>query len=334
MRNRASWPLIFNGVGLLLVLIPGASFLRVIGAVSLLLVLPGYAVSVALFGPDRPMGAAAVVALAVSVSVTGIGGFALALAGVFNRPEIIAVDAAVGLGAGSVAAWRFRGARLQRRSVNHLWKKALVVTGGGIGIAILVVAFALDVTSARQAQKQTSVALSAVSAGKTLKIEVQAPDNVPFSGTVELTRATPDNPKPRTITIGPSIYVLLGQITGPGGQYSGYNVRDDSPVYFGSPTSGVSQLSGPSAIADEPVGTDVYTPTRYANLIILPPSTSRTVVRIWTVKKILPGSRWSPASAVRLSQGENALQLILSRYGSPVRVLQIGAPARHAGASR
>lgn len=334
MKARATWPLIVNSIGLLFVVVPGSPFLRVIGAVSLVLALPGYAFSVALFGPDRPMGATAVVALGVSVALTGISGFALALAGVFDRPEIIAVDAAMGLGAGIVAAWRFRHAELPRRSVTHLWKKTLVVTGGVVGIVIVVVAFALDVTSARQAQRQTSVALSAVTAGKTLKIEVAAPDDVPFSGTVELTRAAPHIPKPQTITIGTGSYVLLGQITGPGGQYTGHNVRDDSPVYFGSPAIGVSQLSGPSAIAAEPVGTYVYTPARYANLVIVPPSTGRTVVKLWTVNKIHPGGRWSPARAVQLSKGENSLQLTLSRYGSPVRVLQIGATARHSGTSK
>jgi len=334
MRRRASWPLIANGVALVFVLIPGSPFLRVIGAVSLLLALPGYAVSVLLFGPDRPVGAAAVVALAVSVALTGLGGIALALAGVFDRPEIIAVDGALGLGAGSMAAWRFRNAHPTRQSVNRVWTRALVVTGGGVGIVIVVVALALDATSASQAQKRTSVAVSAVTAGKSLKIEVAAPEDVSFSGTVELTRAAPPTPQPQTISVGNSSYVLLGQITGPGGQYEGHNVGGGAPVYFGSAASGVSQLSGPSAIATEPVGTYVYTPIQYVNLISLPPPTGATIVKIWTVKRIPPGGRWSPARGVQLSKGEGGLQLILSHHGSPVRVVRIAAPVSHAGRSK
>jgi hypothetical protein len=73
-----------------------------------------------------------------------------------------------------------------------------------------------------------------------------------------------------TADIGGQSYVDLGTITGAGGQYFGGNVAGGAPVYFGGP-SGVSQLAGPAAIAAQPVGTEVYTPTQYQGLVSAAP---------------------------------------------------------------
>jgi hypothetical protein len=64
---------------------------------------------------------------------------------------------------------------------------------------------------------------------------------------------------PDLFTIGGESYQEIGTITGVGGEYYGNEVSGGAPVYFGN-DAGVSQLSGPSAIEAEPVGTNVYVP--------------------------------------------------------------------------
>jgi len=247
MRRRAFWPLIAIVLALAFVLIPGAPILHAVGAVPLLLLLPGYAVSFLLFGPERPAGATAVVALAVSVAVTGLGGFGLALGGVLDRTWIIAVDAGVGTGAAAFAAWRYRSDLRPRRSPGHVWTRLLVVSGSALGVAIIGVAFALDVTSARQAQNQASVALSVITAGDALQIQVAAPDDGSFSGTLE--------------------------------------------------------LKGTS-----------------------------TILRTWTLQGIPPGGRWTPSGSVHLPKNTGSLQLVLSRRGLRLRVVDIAPSSSRSGA--
>ncbi len=190
MRVQAPLPLSANLLALGLVLVTGPAFLHVIGAVALLLFLPGYALSFLLLGPHRPAGTTALFALAVSISLTGLGSLALVPAHVTSKLGIIAVDGTVGIGAGIAVAWRFRNESLPERLAGQFWARTVVVAGGAIGVVILVVAFALDTTSVTKVEKQTSVALSAVTAGNALKIGVLAPGNASFSGTLELKRSS------------------------------------------------------------------------------------------------------------------------------------------------
>jgi Protein of unknown function (DUF1616) len=188
--NRAALPLVSAILALGLAVNSGPEFLRVVGGLSLLLFVPGFAISVALFGPERSAGDTVLVSLAASIAVTGIGGLVLGLAHAFNRPEIIAVDATVSLASAIVAAWRFRRDSRPDRPSGRIGTRITVVTGTVLGIAILVAAFAIDATSATHELRETSVALSAARHGGTLGIEVIAPGNASFSGTVELKRAS------------------------------------------------------------------------------------------------------------------------------------------------
>jgi hypothetical protein len=180
------WPLGASAVALALVLVPGPLFLRAIGGVPLLLFLPGFALAAALIGFDGPAGETALVSVALSVAVTGLGGLVLALAHDFGRSGIIAIDATVALGAGSIASLRVRRRPHPPGSRTGIPTKILVVAGTALSIVIVVAAFRLDVPSARSAQRQTTVALSAVQAGHSLHIEVTAPGTASFSGTLEL----------------------------------------------------------------------------------------------------------------------------------------------------
>jgi hypothetical protein len=188
--NRASLPLVSAILALGFALNSGPEFLRAIGGISLLLFVPGFAISVALFGPERSAGDTVLVSLAASIAVTGLGGLVLGLAHAFNRPEIIAVDATVSLACAFVATWRFRHHAGPDRPSGRIATKITVLTGTALGIAILVAGFAIDTTSATHELRETSVALSAARHGGTLGIEVVAPGDASFSGTVELKRAS------------------------------------------------------------------------------------------------------------------------------------------------
>jgi hypothetical protein len=188
--NRTSLPLVSAILALGFALSSGPEFLRAIGGISLLLFVPGFAISVALFGQERSAADTVLVSLAASIAVTGIGGLVLGLAHAFNRPEIIAVDATVSLGSASIAAWRFRRDSGSARPSGRIGTRIVVVTGTVLGVAILVAGFAIDTTSATHELRETSVALSAARHGETLGIEVVAPGNASFSGTVELKRAS------------------------------------------------------------------------------------------------------------------------------------------------
>ena len=190
MRNRTALPLLGTVLALILVLVSRPTLLHFIGAVPLILFLPGYALSLSMFGPDMPAGQTSLLSLALSIAITGIGSLVLVLAHVFARVEIISVDGAIGIGAGSIAAWRLRKMPPRRRAQTNVRTKVLIGVSGIVSIAILVFAFALDSTSAKTAQEQSSVALSAVSAGMQLKIGVIAPGNASFSGTLQLKRSS------------------------------------------------------------------------------------------------------------------------------------------------
>jgi hypothetical protein len=188
--NRASLPLVATILALGLSLSSGPEVLRAIGGISLLLFVPGFAISFALFGPDRSVADTVLVSLAASVAVTGLGGLVLALAHTFTRPEIIAVNGTLSLATASIAAWRFRHDSPPSRPSGRAGTRILVVYGSVLGVAILVAAFSLDATSETHALKETSVALSAARHGATLGIEVVAPGNASFSGTLELKKAS------------------------------------------------------------------------------------------------------------------------------------------------
>ena len=189
MRGRTTLPLIGTILALVLVLISRPLVLHIIGAVPLVLFLPGYALCLSMFGPDLPAGQTSLVSLAVSVALSGIGSLVLVSLHTFARVEIISLDAAVGIGAGSVAAWRFRNLPPPRRAQSNAKTKVLIGLSGIIAMTILVLALSLDTTGAKTAQSQNSVALTVVSAGTHLTIGVIAPGNASFSGTLQLKRS-------------------------------------------------------------------------------------------------------------------------------------------------
>ena len=76
-------------------------------------------------------------------------------------------------------------------------------------------------------------------------------------GQTAATVTTVPSALPSLFNIGGQSYEQIGTITGAGGSYYGSQVSGGAPVYFGSP-AGVSQLSGPAAIEQQPVGTNAY----------------------------------------------------------------------------
>jgi len=79
-------------------------------------------------------------------------------------------------------------------------------------------------------------------------------------GQTTATTTTVPSTLPSTVNLGGQSLIPIGTITGAGGQYYGYNVAGGAPVLFQAPGAATAaQLSGPSAIEAEPVGTSVYT---------------------------------------------------------------------------
>jgi len=191
VRLRRALVLLVGAFTLALVFASVPHGLQVAAGVALVLLIPGYALGRAMVGVKGPVGETAVLSIAVSVSVAGLGGLLLALFHEFGRLQFIALLSLISVGATAVTMRR-SGVRAALPAVGLLTRRAIALTAVAavITIAILIVAFQRDVASARVQQRDSSVALAAVRDKASLKVEVIAGLASPFSGSASLRSAS------------------------------------------------------------------------------------------------------------------------------------------------
>jgi uncharacterized membrane protein YidH (DUF202 family) len=174
----------------------GPEALRLAAGFLSVFVWPGAAAIDALGVRPRDGAARILLVFGLSISLAGIAGTALAAISAFTPSVIVVVLAVVTVALSLVGFVRPRGRKHNRGDTRPSLSQASIAAIGLVaGGAILILAFAVDVRSGRNADRATSTALAARHVGGNLVIDVIAAGDAPLSG-----RVTVDNPR-RTFAV-------------------------------------------------------------------------------------------------------------------------------------
>ena len=192
-----------------LLIAPCPKIVEVVAGVSLVLLIPGYALGRAILSSEGPVGESTTLSICVSLAVAGIIALSLALFHVFGRMELIASLTLVSAGAGVAA--HIRGRLMLDSSATRPFPVRAVALGAvvvALASLILTLAFERDSASSAAQLSNSSVALAAVRENASLQIQVLPSNAFRFSGMVLL--------KSMSVTVD----TWAVREVGPGGQWT------------------------------------------------------------------------------------------------------------------